>query len=197
MATKALDLGFEVKEVSEEGVFTGLASTYDNVDLGGDVVRPGAFKKTVNEMKSVPILLGHDPSKVIGEGILRDSEKGLVIEGKLDIDIDQDAATTHKKMKRGRVKGLSIGFTTVKDAVKDGVRELLELKVWEVSLTPFPMNTHAFVTAVKELPLTPEPPSTPEVEPPAAVVPAESKTAEPAYDHSLLDSISQLLLQRK
>ncbi len=193
MPNKALDLGFEIKEVSEDGVFVGLASTYDNVDLGGDVVRPGAFKKTINEMKSVPILLGHDSDKVIGEGTLRDSKDGLVIEGKLDIDIDPEAATTHKKMKRGRIKGLSIGFTTVKDAIKDGVRELLELKVWEVSLTPFPMNTHAFVTAVKELPLTSEPPSTPEVEPPAAVVPAERKTAEPVIDHSLATSLSQLL----
>ena len=184
MQTKQVDLELELKEVSEEGTFSGLASTYDNIDLGGDVVRPGAFKKTINEMKSVPILFGHDSGKVLGEGLLRDSKDGLVIEGKLDIDIDPLAAQTHQKMKRGRIKGLSIGFTTVKDAVKEGIRELLEVKVWEVSLTPFPMNTHALVTAVKDSSLTPEPESTP-AEPPQPEAQADTKSIEPEL-HSLL-----------
>ena len=189
MQTKQIDLAFEIKEVSEEGTFTGLASTYDNIDLGGDVVRPGAFTKTLKEMKSVPILDGHDPRRVLGEGVLRDSKDGLLIEGKLDIDIEPDAAKRHQQMKRGRIKGLSIGFTTVKDAIKESIRELLEVKVWEVSLTPFPMNPHALVTAVKESALTPEAGSTPEPEPPTPEVQAANKSTEPEVDHSLLESL--------
>lgn len=190
METKQIDLAFEIKEVSEEGTFTGLASTYDNVDLGGDVVRPGAFTKTVKEMKSVPILDGHDPRRVLGEGVLRDGKEGLSIAGKLDIDIEPEAAKRHQQMKRGRIKGLSIGFTTIKDAVKDGVRELLELKVWEVSLTPFPMNPLAQVTAVKESALTAEPGSTP-LEPHQPAPQAAVKNTEPDYHSALIEQIKR------
>ena len=191
MTTKQIDLGFELKEVTEEGVFTGLASTYDNVDLGDDVVRPGAFTKTLNETRSVPILLGHDKTKVIGEGVLSDSKDGLRIDGKLDIDIDPLAQQTHQKMKRGRIKGLSIGFSTVKDAIRNGVRELLELKVWEVSLTPFPMNQAAVITAVKESTLAPEPGSTQDTEPQQPEAQAVKTTAEPELLHSLLNFLKE------
>lgn len=193
MPAKQIDLSFEIKELSDQGTFAGLASTYHNVDLGGDVMRPGAFTKTIRESKRVPILFGHDSEKVIGEGVLKDTEDGLAIEGQLDIDIDPLAAQTHQKMKRGRIRGLSIGFSTVKDAIKDGIRELLEVKVWEVSLTPFPMNPLAQITAVKESALSPETAvGTPATEPPKTEEKAAEPPAEPVIDHSLAQSITEL-----
>jgi hypothetical protein len=62
------DFRFELKSVSEaDGSFTGLASTYGNVDLGNDEVIPGAFSKTLRDAKGPwPLLAGHDPKEQIG-----------------------------------------------------------------------------------------------------------------------------------
>jgi phage head maturation protease len=53
-------------------------------------------------------------------------------------------------MKAKALRGLSIGYDTVRSSMKDGTRQLLELKLFEVSLTPFPMNELATVTSVKD-----------------------------------------------
>jgi hypothetical protein len=51
MNTKRLAVPFEVKEMDDESrTFSGLASTWD-MDLGGDVIRKGAFKRTVGHWK--------------------------------------------------------------------------------------------------------------------------------------------------
>ena len=49
MAENKLAVPFSVKESSPNGEFTGLASTFGNVDLGGDIVMRGAFTKTLRE----------------------------------------------------------------------------------------------------------------------------------------------------
>ena len=153
MELKHVDLAFEIKEVSPEGKFSGMASVYDLVDYGGDVVRPGAFSKTVQEQKTVPILLQHSSRMPIGLGTLKEVQGGLMIEGQMDMD-DPDAVKTFNKMKLKILKGLSIGFTTIKDNIlNSGIRELLEVKLWEVSVVLFPMNPAAQVVATKDLPL--------------------------------------------
>jgi len=142
-------LRLEVKDVNSDGTFTGMASVYGNTDLGGDVVERGAFSKTLQENTAVPILWHHDPKEVIGEGVLRNTRDGLEINGKLDIGIDETAKKAYEKLKLGRMKGLSIGFQSIQDEIKNGVRHLKEIKLWEVSIVTFPMNQRATVTSVK------------------------------------------------
>jgi uncharacterized protein len=48
------------------------------------------------------------------------------------------------------LRGLSIGYDTVRSTMKDGVRHLHELKLYEVSVTAFPMNQLATISAVKD-----------------------------------------------
>lgn len=142
---------FEVKRdtLNEDGAFTGFASTYGNVDQGDDVVDPGAFTKTLQDRgNEVPLLWSHDSKQPIGLGVIEDSPNGLVVKGQLDLDT-QVGRETYSRMKKGIVKGLSIGFETVKRNVKDGIRHLTELKLFEVSLCVFPMNEKATVSNVK------------------------------------------------
>ncbi len=65
----------------------------------------------------------------------------------------QRARETHALMKEGAVKGLSIGYDPVvvdySRMEKENIRILKEVKLWEYSVTPFPMNPEATVTAVK------------------------------------------------
>ncbi len=139
----------EIKELGQQGTFRGMASIYGNKDLGGDVVEKGAFSKTL-QMKSgeVPILWQHDPSEPIGLGKLTDMNDGLQIDGELALE-SPVAQKAYGLMKKGVLKGLSIGYDTVISDVKDKIRYLKELKLWEVSLVTFPMNEMASILSVK------------------------------------------------
>lgn len=142
---------FEVKEiVGDAGEFVGLASVFDNVDAGGDLVEHGAFTKTLaDKNSSVPVLWAHDPSAIVGIGRLRETQQGLEINGQLVLDSNDTAKKAYALMKAGAVRGLSIGYDVTRSAMQNGIRHLKELKLHEVSLTGFPMNESAVVTAVK------------------------------------------------
>lgn len=152
MTTKHLDLPFELKESTDAGKFSGIASVYGALDLGGDVVERGAFAKTLAERPSVPVLWQHRSDEVIGEGRLKSTQAGLTIDAELDLD-DPMAVKAYRKMKRGLIKGLSIGYATVKEDIKNGIRHLQEVKLYEISLVTFPMLPAAQVTSVKSFDL--------------------------------------------
>lgn len=147
------DLKLQIKDVKDDGQFEGYCSTFGNEDLGGDIVAPGAFTKTIKDKKDHPILWGHNAREVIGvnQKYTEDS-KGLYVQGQLVLDV-QRAKEAHALMKAGAVKGMSIGYDVVVDEYNrdTNIRTLKELKLWEYSLTPFPMNPEATVTTVKSL----------------------------------------------
>ncbi len=147
------DFKFAIKTLTDQGQFDGLAAVYGNVDLGGDIIAPGAFTKTLKEKNSqVPILWQHDAHEPIGLGTLTDGTEGLLIHGDLVME-SPVAQKAYALMKADVLKGLSIGYDTVVseyDSAHD-IRTLKELKLWEVSTVTFPMNTRANVTSVKAL----------------------------------------------
>jgi uncharacterized protein len=143
---------FEVKEVAEDGTFTGIASVYGVEDLEGDVIDKGAFSKTISENPVVPILWQHDSREVIGEGKVREWQGKIYIDGQLDLD-DPTAAKAYGKLKKKLMKGLSIGFSAVKTKWEEiearSIRHITELKLWEVSVVTFPALPAAQVMRVK------------------------------------------------
>ena len=163
------DLSFEIKAVSDDGIFSGYASVFDNVDSYGDIVRKGAFVESIGEWESKgkmpPILWNHDPSDPIGIYTkMQEDDKGLYVEGKLLIDDVPRAKQTHALMKAGVIDGLSIGYR-VKEYlynVDEEVTDLIKLSLREVSIVTFPANPETRIEAVKsrldagELPTLPE-----------------------------------------
>jgi uncharacterized protein len=142
-------LKFEVKEMSDEGVFEGILSPYGNVDAGRDVVEPGAYTKTLKDRgNAVPMLWQHKTEFPIGTLELEDRPDGLWCRGRLAMELPK-AQEAFICLKNRIIKGLSIGFETIKDEVKGGVRYLKEIKLYEGSIVTFPMNELAMVTAVK------------------------------------------------
>jgi uncharacterized protein len=140
---------FEVKSVDESGTFSGLASTYGNTDLGGDAVQPGAFTRTLQNAKGPwPLLAGHDPNQQIGYAQLSDTRDGLAVKGQLVLHTEK-ARQSYELMKAKALRGLSIGYDVVKSTMQNGTRLLQELKLYEISVTPFPMNELATVSSVK------------------------------------------------
>ena len=121
------------------------------MDLGKDVVEKGAFKKTIRENKGrIPLLWQHDHRNPIGYLDLKDKDEGLWVKGNLLMDNDvPEARKAYKLIKSGIVRGMSIGFKTMKDEVTKGVRRLKELALYEGSIVTFPMLPAAHIQQVK------------------------------------------------
>jgi HK97 family phage prohead protease len=139
-----------IKALQDDGSFEGILASYNTVDLGGDKIMPGAFTKTMQERGSeVPMLWQHNPDEPIGTLHLSDSAAGLMVKGQLLMELDY-AKKAYILLKANVIKGLSIGFSTIKKDMQDGVRLLKEIKLYEGSVVTFPMNEHCMVTAVKK-----------------------------------------------
>lgn len=144
----------DLKKLTETGEFEGYASTFGNVDRGGDVVEAGAFTKTIKRGASkIKMLFQHDPSQPLGKWLdASEDKRGLWVKGKLNLEV-QRAREVLALMKDGAIDSMSIGFRTIKSAPGDTAgmfRKLLEVDLWEISLVTFPMNERATVRAVKE-----------------------------------------------
>jgi len=132
------------------GGFEGIASVYGNVDSYGDIVEPGAFTKTLSGRGSnVPILWQHNAALPIGSGEVYETSKGLAIRGRI-LDTVTQGREALALLRAGAVKGLSIGYRTIKDEwdVVRKTRRLVEVKLYEVSVVTFPANELATVEAV-------------------------------------------------
>ncbi len=142
-------------QVSDEGLFTGHASVFGGIDSYRDTIEPSAFKKTLRENKVFPLLFSHDVTQPIG--IIRGDEdkKGLAIEGELNMDVTS-AREKRSLVKQGALKGLSIGYESVKDEWDPGekVRHIKEIRLWEISLVVFPADKNARVAQIKGIPFT-------------------------------------------
>lgn len=143
----------ELAGVSGDGVFSGYASVFGEVDLGRDTIERGAFRQSLVERGAaqVRMLYQHDPAEPIGAWkTIREDARGLYVEGMLSPGVAR-AREVFSLMKTGALDGLSIGFRSVKartDA-KTGVRRILEAELWEISVVTFPMLPSARVSDVK------------------------------------------------
>lgn len=125
------------------GAFEGYASLFGIADLGRDVVLPGAFAETLARRgpAGIRMLWQHDPAEPVGRWTrLREDGRGLRVEGQLNLAVAR-ARELSALMAEGAVDGLSIGFRVV-EAARDrrsGLRRLIRLDLWEISIVTFPM----------------------------------------------------------
>lgn len=143
----------EIKAMDEHGRFAGYASVFGVVDNQRDRVSRGAFKRSLLERKSpVQLLWQHQWENPIGtiEKLFED-ERGLYIEGKLLLAVEK-AREAYALLKAGALRGLSIGYQSkqARRCPDSGVRELLDVELWEISIVTVPANAAANVTVVKQ-----------------------------------------------
>lgn len=145
---------FNVENVDEStGEFSGYASVFGNMDDGGDIMEPGAFARTIKEnFDRIKILSQHDQYELpIGKPLeLREDAKGLFIHGKIsDTQKGRDIQTL---LKDGVLNELSIGFDVIAfEFDSEGIRHLKEVRLWEVSIVTWAMNSQATIDDVKSL----------------------------------------------
>lgn len=147
---------FETKfSADTPGSFSGYGSVFGIMDLGGDIMMPGAFTDTLKDWKKrkgwPAMLWQHDTREPVGVwNKMTEDEKGLAMDGDLILEVPK-AQTAYALMKRRAVTGLSIGYRT-KDYEMDrktGARRLKKVDLFEVSLVTSPMLPEAQISTVK------------------------------------------------
>jgi hypothetical protein len=156
-----------IKDVDgKKGIVTGYFADFDTLDSDGDVIKKGAFTKTIaatgpeSAKPRIKHLLNHDPSKPLGViMILKEDSKGLYYESKLGshaLGID-----FVKMVESNLITEHSIGYQTKtfnqvtawEDYSEGKVRrELTELKLWEgSSLSAWGANQNTPLTGMKSI----------------------------------------------
>ena len=154
---------FAAKAVDTEArTFEGLASTWD-LDLGGDIIHRGAFSRTLDHWRAsggkrvVPLIDQHrydSAFHILGKMVdATETDEGLVT--KFEVVPGDDGDRLLARISGGYLNGLSIGYQPVgnpeyetmerADGVKESVRHLRELKLFEVSAVIWGMNPGALI----------------------------------------------------
>jgi HK97 family phage prohead protease len=140
------------------GTFRGYGSVFNNRDLQGDMILPGAFAKSLG--RTMPMMYNHFEGTIGKIKAVEEDEKGLVVEGEFTPG-NTLASDVHALLKHGAVNGLSIrGTLKREDTAYDeatNTRTLKSIDLMEVSIVTFPANTKARVDgrtikALEELP---------------------------------------------
>ena len=131
---------------AEDGTIEGVAVTFDTVDSYNTTFDRRAFTW---EGRSLPLLWSHRADEVVGSvHKITPQPDGLKIVGKLNMDV-QRAREVRAMLLAGDVSGLSIGFNTIKDERRGGVRHITKAALKEVSFVAFPAVPGSHVTAVR------------------------------------------------
>lgn len=139
----------------------GIAAPFNSLseDLGGfkELIRPGAFKRTISDGHTITALHHHDTGAVIGSTRsgslkLRESARGLEFEiTPPDTGLGRDILALAK---RGDIANMSFGFRinghdgeTWRETKQGIVRELRDVELFEVSSTAFPAYSASSLSA--------------------------------------------------
>ncbi|MEM6899465.1 MAG: HK97 family phage prohead protease [Pseudomonadota bacterium] len=127
-----------LKEKIRPRLIEGYAALFGLEDMSGDIVRAGAFGRTLRRQGRRPMLLQHRSGAVAGRWVrLVEDARGLFVRGL----IDNPSALA--LLERG-LDGLSIGFRPIMwYRLPGGGRELTDVELVEVSLVSDPMQRAA------------------------------------------------------
>jgi len=146
-----------IKDVDTvQGIVTGYFSIFGNKDSDGDIVLPGAYRKTLkengpnSEKPRILHLYMHDPYKPLAKPhVLKEDKTGLYFESKIsDTALGKDVLQLYLDKV---LTEHSIGYQIVKREVdeKEETQKLIELKLWEGSTVSWGANMDALVSTVK------------------------------------------------
>ncbi len=144
----------------EAGQFEGYLAIFGNRDSNGDIIDAGAFAATLaaahavkaaaNSAVLLPLLWQHksdEPCGFIKQAW--EDHRGLFVRGQFDLATER-GRQAYSGAKKGYLRGLSIGYDTVRSYVDSNrVRHLKEITLWEGSPVSFPANAEAHITEVK------------------------------------------------
>jgi HK97 family phage prohead protease len=165
---RSIALDIKDAEIQADGTFTGYASVFGEIDTYGEIVRKGAFAKSLKAWakkgKLPRMLWQHRSDQIIGVWLeMVEDQKGLRVKGRLALDVDK-GREAYALLKIGALDGLSIGYVATEWTTdsKAGTTTLDVIDLWEVSVVTFQAGPSAVVDGVKssldsgKLPTLPE-----------------------------------------
>lgn len=145
----------DVKDVDvKKGIVTGYFSAFNIKDSDGDIIRPGAFKRSIDEWFGkgrVKHLLNHDPRQPLGKLLeLKEDSYGLYYESQIGThNLGRDFL---KMVESDLVKEHSIGFNVRNQKKGKEANELIDITLYEgSSLTSWGANEYTPMLGVKSL----------------------------------------------
>jgi len=147
----------ELKDVdAKKGIVSGYFSAFGMVDSDGDIMMPGAFKRSINDWGPdgkgrIKHLLNHNPSQPLGKiTSLKEDNYGLYYESIVGTHtLGKDFI---KMVESGLIKEHSIGFRTLQEQKGDMGNELRDVMLFEgSSLTAWGANENTPLIGMKSL----------------------------------------------
>lgn len=145
----------KIKDIDEKGMVVFYPSVFNTIDRVGDIVVPGAYKKTISENSDeIQHYKNHDSTQMPGViQELSEDSVGLLTKSKLILgtQVGKDTYEQYKAMaEAGKSMRHSIGYSTVKEEFANGANYLKELYLFEAStLTKRPAHPGAVTVGVK------------------------------------------------
>lgn len=171
---------FITKAQGDDGIVEAIVSVLGNIDHGMDIIHPGAFTKTIHERGGkIKVLDGHNmwsamdaiakiitikevgrdelPPELLNE--VPDAQGGLLVKAQFMMD-DSISSGIFKRIKAGVIDEYSIGFEIIQSditPIDDGngneiqIRNIREIKLWEISPVVFGMNDATTTVSAKSL----------------------------------------------
>lgn len=119
----------------------GYAARYDS-PAHGEVIRRGAFDRTIEQRDDIRLLVNHDgvPLARTKSGTLTvgTDDDGLWFEADLDVDGSQAARDLASALDRGDIDQCSFAGYFSDRTSADGLREVFEVKAVDVSIVTYP-----------------------------------------------------------
>ena len=146
---KQSPMGEVIDADMKAGIVKGYASVFNNIDSDGDIIKKGAYKKTIQENGSrVRYIYQHDLMKRLGKlHHLEEDEKGLMFEA--EIAKTQLGKDVIELMKSGVITENSVGILPIQKEMVNGKREITEVKLYEISAVTLAANDQAMILDVK------------------------------------------------
>jgi HK97 family phage prohead protease len=152
---KSFDL--ELKDVdAKKGIVSGYFSAFGMVDSDGDIMMPGAFKRSINDWGPegkgrIKHLLNHNPSQPLGKiTSLKEDSYGLLYTSQ--IGTHQLGKDFIKMVESGLIGEHSIGFRTLQEQKGEIGNELRDVMLFEgSSLTAWGANENTPLVGMKSL----------------------------------------------
>lgn len=127
----------EPLEVAEDRTVTGYLAAFNTEDREDDIIRPGAFKKTIseswkNDRTRIKYLLDHDKHNVVGVFTeLKEDDYGLFYKAR--IATHTKGEDYYRMVKDGIVDQHSIGYMAVEHKKEGRNRILTQIRLFEGS----------------------------------------------------------------
>ncbi len=147
---KSAPIGDEIIDLDEKNnIVKGYGSYFDNKDSDMDIIRRGAYQKTIQENgQRVKYLYQHDMMQPIGKmNELYEDEKGLVFTA--EIPKTQLGNDVIELMKAGVITENSVGIMPIVKEMMNDYREIREVKLYEISAVTMAANDQAKILDVK------------------------------------------------